>query len=150
MLTASQLEEKIREKINDALKEKVSLQDERDIFVGVISAAIAVQLRELDAAADAALGAMARTAWGAIAQVSGPSAYVAELAEALARVGAVLVPRVEQKKYLRNFFDKGAAAVLARWTGALVKSRPLREVGAEQVGGGVPRGRLADGTAVLD
>ncbi|EIN11438.1 hypothetical protein PUNSTDRAFT_118834 [Punctularia strigosozonata HHB-11173 SS5] len=130
--TALELEEKIKEKIRDDLKEKVSLQDERDIFVGVISATIVIQLRELENACEAAFSAMARTSWGTISQVSGPSAYVADLEHAMESVAAILEPRVEQKKYLRNFFDKGANLILTRFTNALVKSRPLKEIGAEQ------------------
>jgi len=42
-------------------------------------------------------------------------------------------PLVDQKKYLRNFMDKAASAVFAKFTNALVKSRPLKETGAEQL-----------------
>lgn len=95
---------------------------------------------------------MQRTAWATLSLVSGQSAYVGELVLAMEQVVEVIKPRVEQKKYLRNFFDKASRSVscrgyiidshsqgnsrsviLARFTHALVKSRPLKEVGAEQV-----------------
>lgn len=40
---------------------------------------------------------------------------------------------VEKKKYLRNFYDKAASIMVARFTNAIVKSRPIKEAGAQQV-----------------
>jgi vacuolar protein sorting-associated protein 53 len=97
-----------------------------------------------------AFSTMARTSWVTISQVSGPSAYVADLESGMQSVVGIIEPRVEQKKYLRNFFDKCArrafppshvkqqldvlcSLMLARFTNALIKSRPLKEIGAEQV-----------------
>lgn len=72
-----------------------------------------------------------------------------ELNRAIDQVVEIISPLVEQKKYLRNFYDKAAVLVsqlypphsslifssliLSRFTNALVKSRPLTEIGAEQV-----------------
>jgi vacuolar protein sorting-associated protein 53 len=119
-----QLEQKIREKINDEYKEKVSLQAECELFVGfvsfvvygstvidlmtfsVISMAIIAQLREIESACDPAFGTMSRTLWTNLNQVSGQSAYTGELVNAVEQVVELVKPLVEQKKYLRNLFDK--------------------------------------------
>ncbi|KAG6919330.1 hypothetical protein DXG01_006876 [Tephrocybe rancida] len=130
--TASELEDKMREKINEEFKERVSFQAERDMFVSVISAAIVIQLRELETACDAAFATMARTTWAATGQVSGQSAYTGDLVSAADQVIETVKPLVEQKKYLRNLFDKACSLILAKFTGAIVKSRPLKEIGAEQ------------------
>ena len=90
-------------------------------------------------------------------QVSGQSAYTGELVNSVEQVIELVKPLVEQKKYLRNLFDKTCRSVvflllllydillvppsdtfrvsllLAKFTNALVKSRPLGEIGAEQV-----------------
>ncbi|CAL1706403.1 unnamed protein product [Somion occarium] len=131
--TALELEEKIREKINADFKERVSLQEECDIFVGVISSAIQVLVREFEAACDPAFINMSRTAWSTLDLVSGQSGYVDELTKAMEQVVDIIKPLIEQKKYLRNFFDKAASVVFAKFTNALVKSRPLKEIGAEQL-----------------
>ncbi|KAJ8494966.1 hypothetical protein ONZ51_g1987 [Trametes cubensis] len=131
--TALELEENIRDKCDEAFKEKITLQDERDLFVSAISAAILIMLRELDSACDPALTTLSRTAWATLKHVSGQSAYVEPLVKAIEEVAETVKPLVEQKKYLRNFFDKAANAVLAKFTNALVKSRPLMEIGAEQL-----------------
>jgi len=50
---------------------------------------------------------MARTSWTTGRnQVSGESAYVGDLVKAIEQVVEIVKPLVEQKKYLRNFFDK--------------------------------------------
>ncbi|OSD06968.1 hypothetical protein PYCCODRAFT_1431153 [Trametes coccinea BRFM310] len=131
--TALELEENIREKCEDAFKEKITLQEERDLFVSAISAAILVMLRELESACDPAFTTLSRTAWSTMKHVSGQSAYVEPLVKAVEEVAETVKPLIEQKKYLRNFFDKAANAVLAKFTNALVKSRPLMEIGAEQL-----------------
>ncbi|CDO68963.1 hypothetical protein BN946_scf184782.g11 [Trametes cinnabarina] len=128
--TALELEENIREKCEDDYKEKITLQEERDF---AISAAILVMLRELESACDPAFTTLSRTAWSTMKQVSGQSAYVDPLVKAIEEVAETVKPLVEQKKYLRNFFDKAANTVLAKFTNALVKSRPLMEIGAEQL-----------------
>jgi vacuolar protein sorting-associated protein 53 len=126
-----QLEAKIKEKISDNFKEGVSFQSEVDLFVGlvqvplfccslqisvpesyfssVVSSAIIVQLRELEAALDPAFDSMSKSTWATIENVSGPSPYVSELVRGLDNVVSVINPLVEQKKYLRNFYDKAAA-----------------------------------------
>lgn len=72
----------------------------------MVSAAIVIQLRELETACDAAFATMARTTWTATNQVSGQSAYAGDLVSAAEQVIETVKPLVEQKKYLRNLFDK--------------------------------------------
>ncbi|KAK7005804.1 Garp complex subunit [Favolaschia claudopus] len=131
--TALELEEKIRGKVDDEFKEKISLQAERDHFLSVISAAIVIQLRELETACDPAFTAMSRSAWSTVKQVSGQSPHIVELVNVIDQVVESVKPLIEQKKYLRNFFDKACSLILAKFTNALVKSRPLKEIGAEQL-----------------
>ncbi|KAF8345521.1 Vps53-like protein [Amanita rubescens] len=131
--TAVDLEEKIRQEIDEGFKEKITLQTERDLFVSVISSAIVVQLRELELACESAFSTMSRTAWNTLNQVVGQSPYTHEVIKAAEQVADTIKPHVEQKKYLRNFFDKACSLILAKFTNALVKSRPLKEIGAEQL-----------------
>ncbi|KAJ2922569.1 hypothetical protein H1R20_g14519, partial [Candolleomyces eurysporus] len=131
--TALELEEKIKEKINPEYKEKISFQAERDMFVSTISAAIGVQLREFELICDASFIALARMSWATVNQVTGPSAYTGELVKAAEQVTELIKPLVEQKKYLRNFFDKACSLILVKFTNSLVRSRPLKEIGAEQL-----------------
>ncbi|KAF9446218.1 hypothetical protein P691DRAFT_761819 [Macrolepiota fuliginosa MF-IS2] len=132
-MTASELEEKIKEKINEDFREKVTLQKERDLFVGAISMAITVILREVENAVDVYFTAMSRSNWSNLSQVSGQSPYVGDLVKMAEQVVETIKPLIEQKKYLRNFMDKVCSLLLVKFTNALVRSRPLREIGAEQL-----------------
>ncbi|KAL4078288.1 Vps53-like protein [Scleroderma yunnanense] len=151
--TASELEDKIKEKVDGVFKDKITLQSERDLFLGVISGAINWQLHELETACDGAFMTLSRVNWSVLNQVTGHSPYVDDLTGVIDQVVELVKPLVEQKKYLRNFLDKACRSVshyidhettvvtsnhenslvLTRFTNALVKSRPLGEIGAEQL-----------------
>ncbi|KAL0956636.1 hypothetical protein HGRIS_002769 [Hohenbuehelia grisea] len=131
--TAAELEEKLRENINETFKEKVSLQVEQDLFLSVISACILVQLRELESACDSSFMTLSRISWPTVNQVSGPSPYTSDLVKAAEQCIEIVKPLVEQKKYLRNLFDKACSLILAKFTNSVVRSRPLKEIGAEQL-----------------
>ena len=49
---------------------------------------------------------MSRSIWSSVNQVSGQSPYSDDLVKAAEQVVELIKPLVEQKKYLRNFFDK--------------------------------------------
>ncbi|KAF8526023.1 Vps53-like protein [Hysterangium stoloniferum] len=131
--TAQELEEKVREKIDEKFRDKITLQAERDLFVSVISASIVALLKELEAAIEPALVSMQRTSWITVENVSGESAYISDLVQGVQNVVNVIRDNVEQKKYLRNFYDKASSLIITKFTNALVKSRPLKEAGAEQM-----------------
>ncbi|GJE92731.1 vacuolar protein sorting-associated protein 53 -like protein [Phanerochaete sordida] len=131
--TALELEEKIREKVSDTYKEKISFQEECDLFVSAVSAAILAILKELEGACEPAFTAMSRMSWSTLNLVSGNSPYVDDLIKAIENVVDVVKPMIDQKKYLRNFFDKAAGLLVTKFTNALVRSRPLKEIGAEQL-----------------
>ena len=76
--------------------------------ISVVSAAISVRQRELENAAESAFNTMSRTSWGVLNLVSGQSAYIDDLVRAIEHVVETATPLIEQKRYLRNFFDKAA------------------------------------------
>ncbi|KAF4621282.1 hypothetical protein D9613_000203 [Agrocybe pediades] len=131
--TAMELEEKVKGKINPEFKEKVTFQVECDLFVSAISTAINVILREFESNCDPSFVTSSRTSWSSISQVSGPLPYTGELVKAAEQVIEYIKPLIEQKKYLRNIFDKAASIILVKFTNSLVRSRPLKEIGAEQL-----------------
>lgn len=131
--TALELEDKIKEKVTEQLAGEVTLQSEWDLFMSVISGAINWQLRELEGACDGAFMTMSRVNWSTVNQVTGHSPYVNDLVETVSLVFESIKLLVEEKKYLRNFLDKAWSIILTRFTNALVRSRPLGEIGAEQL-----------------
>ena len=173
--SVTQLEENIREKCDEAFKEKITLQEERDLFVryvirlpssyssfqqpfglpifSAISAAIGVMIREVESACEPHFNTLSRTSWSTVKQVTGQSVYVQDLLHAIEQIAEIVKPVLEQKKYARNYFDKISryayrhpaadcnstlfsplsSTIFAKFTNAIVRSRPLLEIGAEQV-----------------
>ncbi|KAH9058879.1 Vps53-like protein [Lactarius vividus] len=131
--TAQELEEKVRQRIHSEFKERISLQTECDLFISVASVAIVVLLRELEAVCEPTLSTLTRTTWINHELVTGQSQYIGDLVRAVESIAEAIVPLVESKKYLRNFFDKASSLIITRFTNALVRSRPLKEKGAEQL-----------------
>jgi len=99
----------------------------------VISAGIAVLLRELESACSGPLSTLSRTVWPTVSHVSGQSPYVSDLVQAIEQFMDLVRPLIEQKKYLRNFYDKAATLVIIKFTNSIVKSRPLGDIGGEQL-----------------
>lgn len=65
-------------------------------------------MKELENGCEPAFTVMSRTAWGTVSLVSGQSSYVDDLVKAIEQVANNVKPLIEQKKYLRNVFDKAA------------------------------------------
>jgi len=104
-----------------------------DTHPSVAFTAVIALLRELEAVCEPALATLTRTTWINHELVTGQSPYVGDLVRALESITEAIVPLVESKKYLRNFFDKAASLVVTRFTNAIVRSRPLKGKGAEQL-----------------
>ncbi|CAG7854625.1 Vacuolar protein sorting-associated protein 53 AltName: Full=GARP complex subunit vps53 [Serendipita indica DSM 11827] len=130
--TATQLEEKVRDKIHRGLEGKISLQAELDLFFSVISIAIATLLRDLEQTTEPCFAHMSRATWASINAVTGQLPYIVELSRIVDSTVEVIKSSIEQKKYLRNFYDKASSMLITKFTNALVRSRPLRDTGAEQ------------------
>jgi vacuolar protein sorting-associated protein 53 len=71
-----------------------------------VSAAILILLKELENACDPAFNVMSRLSWSTVSLVSGQSSYVDDLVKSTEQVADTVKPLIDQKKYLRNIFDK--------------------------------------------
>ncbi|WRT66449.1 uncharacterized protein IL334_003407 [Kwoniella shivajii] len=131
--TSLQLEERLKDKIAAEYKEAISFQSDRDTFSTVISACITTILREMESSCEPAFAAILKTPWMHLENVSGRSAYIVDLVGSIKQVAEVVRARVEGKKYIRNFADKAVGVVITRFTQSVIKSRPLRKIGAEQI-----------------
>ncbi|CEL61322.1 Vacuolar protein sorting-associated protein 53 homolog OS=Gallus gallus GN=VPS53 PE=2 SV=1 [Rhizoctonia solani AG-1 IB] len=135
--TAGQLEEKIKDKITEEEGQgeegEFSMAEEQELFVSVISTCLNLLLRELDSTVDQSFQTLLKSNWGAIETVTGPSIWVEELGTATASVSQVIHDKIEPKKYVRSFCDRASNALVTRFTNALVKSRPIKGLGGEQL-----------------
>ncbi|KAJ9094179.1 hypothetical protein QFC19_008030 [Naganishia cerealis] len=131
--TSLQLEERLKETVDPPYNDQVSFDAEHEQFIGVVSACLLVLQKELEIACEPAFAAILKTPWMNLENVSGRSAYVVDLVGSIRQVAEFVRERIEQKKYMRSFADRAVGAILNRFTAAVVKSRPLKKIGAEQI-----------------
>ncbi|KDE06776.1 hypothetical protein MVLG_02972 [Microbotryum lychnidis-dioicae p1A1 Lamole] len=131
--TATQLEERLIEKIDADLKAQVSLEREKDLFVQTTSASLLAILKELEMSLEGPFNLMLRSPWRDVEYVSNESPYVADLVRCVETVVTVVRDGVEQKKYVRSVCDKIVGLVLAKFTQTIVRCRPIAQIGAEQI-----------------
>ncbi|SCV69740.1 BQ2448_1134 [Microbotryum intermedium] len=131
--TATQLEERLIEKIDADLKAQVSLEREKDLFVQTTSASLLAILKELEMSLEAPFNLMLRSPWRDVEYVSNESPYVADLVRCVETVVTVVRDGVEQKKFVRSVCDKIVGLVLAKFTQTIVRCRPIAQIGAEQI-----------------
>jgi len=72
----------------------------------VISVAISQLLRDLEQSTEPFFNTMSRTPWASIETVTGQMPYVLELTRVVDAFVDVIKSSIEQKKYLRNFYDR--------------------------------------------
>uniref|UniRef100_A0A3Q2Z1V5 Vacuolar protein sorting-associated protein 53 homolog n=1 Tax=Hippocampus comes TaxID=109280 RepID=A0A3Q2Z1V5_HIPCM len=79
LATTQQLEEKLKEKVDKILVERINLTGEMDTFSTVISNSIQLLVQDLDAACDPALTAMSKMPWQNVEHVGDQSPYVTSI-----------------------------------------------------------------------
>uniref|UniRef100_A0A4W3IF78 VPS53 subunit of GARP complex n=1 Tax=Callorhinchus milii TaxID=7868 RepID=A0A4W3IF78_CALMI len=79
LATTQQLEEKLKEKVDVNLVERINLTGEMDTFSTVISNSIQLLVQDLDAACDPALTAMSKMPWQNVEHVGDQSPYVTSI-----------------------------------------------------------------------
>ena len=84
--TTTQLEEKLKQKVNMLKEDDVDLNEEQDSFHKVISNAIQLLVRALETQCDAALTAMTKTKWDQIEEVGDTSLYVSQMGKMIAQM----------------------------------------------------------------
>jgi vacuolar protein sorting-associated protein 53 len=90
---------------SQAVNEFINFADDP---ISAASSSIGILLREMEYACENSFLALSRTSWGSVQQVTGPSAFVEDLCRSLEQVSETIIPLVESKKYLRNYFDKAS------------------------------------------
>ncbi|KAJ9106321.1 hypothetical protein QFC21_001467 [Naganishia friedmannii] len=131
--TSSQLEERLKQTVDAPYNDRVSFEAEHEQFIGVVSACLLVLQKELENACEPAFAAILKTPWMNLENVSGRSAYVVDLVGSIRQVADLVRERIEQKRHMRSFADRAVGVISNRFTASVVKSRPLKKIGAEQI-----------------
>ncbi|KAL1129412.1 hypothetical protein AAG570_013939 [Ranatra chinensis] len=132
--TTQQLEEKLKEKIDRDLSDKIKLSQEQDIFHGVISLSIQLLVQDLEAACEPALTAMNKIQWQNVESVGDQSGYVTAITSHLkTTVPTIRDNLASSRKYFTQFCIKFANSFIPKFIQSVYKCKPLSTAGAEQL-----------------
>lgn len=131
--TCNQLEEKIKSRIDEDLREKVDLQNQADAFMGIASATVRVLVRKVELACEPSWREMRNTPWSKLESVGDQSTYVAELLRHVKDKSSEILKYLHKQQYARAFCDGLVDQMATTYISNIVQSKPISEVGAEQM-----------------
>ncbi|XP_006863280.1 PREDICTED: vacuolar protein sorting-associated protein 53 homolog isoform X1 [Chrysochloris asiatica] len=134
LATTQQLEEKLKEKVDVSLTERINLTGEMDTFSTVISSSIQLLVQDLDAACDPALTAMSKMQWQNVEHVGDQSPYVTSVILHIKQNVPIIRDNLAStRKYFTQFCIKFANSFIPKFITHIFKCKPISMVGAEQL-----------------
>ncbi|OXB64913.1 hypothetical protein ASZ78_009794, partial [Callipepla squamata] len=134
LATTQQLEDKLKEKVDASLVERINLTGEMDTFSIVISNSIQLLVQDLDAACDPALTAMSKMQWQNVEHVGDQSPYVTSVILHIKQNVPIIRDNLAStRKYFTQFCIKFANSFIPKFINHLFKCKPISMVGAEQL-----------------
>ncbi|XP_018588119.1 vacuolar protein sorting-associated protein 53 homolog isoform X2 [Scleropages formosus] len=134
LATTQQLEEKLKEKVDKTLAERINLTGEMDTFSTVISNSIQLLVQDLDSACDPALTAMSKMPWQSVEHVGDQSPYVTSIIMHIKQNVPVIRDNLAStRKYFTQFCIKFTNSFIPKFINHLFRCKPISMVGAEQL-----------------
>ncbi|XP_062241314.1 vacuolar protein sorting-associated protein 53 homolog [Platichthys flesus] len=134
LATTQQLEEKLKEKVDKVLVERINLTGEMDTFSTVISNSIQLIVQDLDSACDPALTAMSKMPWQSVEHVGDQSPYVTSIIMHIKQNVPIIRDNLAStRKYFTQFCIKFTNSFIPKFINHLFRCKPISMVGAEQL-----------------
>ncbi|KAG0239768.1 Vacuolar protein sorting-associated protein 53 [Actinomortierella wolfii] len=131
--TTNQLEEHLWANIDPEYVDQISLEEERQSFLNIISACTRTLVQSIDSTYESALTAMSKVPWATLESVGDQSEYVTTIQQTMRMCVGAIQEYVTNKRYFRTFCDKLVDSFLMRFAGNLMRCKPIGEIGAEQM-----------------
>lgn len=131
--TCNQLEEKIKGRLDETLKQTVDLQSQADSFMGIASAAVRGLVRQVEVDLEPCWREMRNAPWSKIEAVSDQSSYVGEMLSRTKEKASAILALLHKQQYARAFSDHLVELMSSLFISNVFQCRPLSETGAEQV-----------------
>ncbi|KAJ5139565.1 hypothetical protein N7448_002973 [Penicillium atrosanguineum] len=131
--TCNQLEEKIKGRLDESLKQSVDLQSQADSFMGIASAAVRGLVRQVEVHLEPCWREMRNTPWSKIEAVSDQSSYVAELLSHAKDKASEILQLLQKQQYARAFSDHVVELMSNLFVSNVFQCKPVSETGAEQM-----------------
>jgi vacuolar protein sorting-associated protein 53 len=135
LTTTSQLEDRIRLKVDEPLREQVQFDTSRESFIQAANSAIKFLVKKIEQDAELSFREMVNTNWSNVENVGDHSGYVAEMMGWIKDgVREIMGQGHLRERYIRTLCDRVVEWFGGRFIDAIIVCRPICEAGAEQVG----------------
>ncbi|KAL2041455.1 hypothetical protein N7G274_005837 [Stereocaulon virgatum] len=131
--TSTQLEEKIRSRIDPEFKASIDLQSQADAFMGIASATVRALVRRVEVDIEPTWREMRNTGWSKMETVGDQSSYVGEMLSKIKARAAEILGMLHKQQYARAFCDNVVELTANAYIANIFQCRPISEVGAEQM-----------------
>ena len=132
-ITSTQLEEKIKSRIDPDLKSSIDLQSQADAFMGIASATVRALVRKVEVDIEPTWREMRNTGWSKMESVGDQSSYVGEMLSKIKSRAAEILAMLHKQQYARAFCDNVVELTAHAYIANMFQCKPISEVGAEQV-----------------
>lgn len=131
--TSNQLEEKIKSRVDDSLKDSIDFQSQADAFMGIMSSCIRGLVRNFEVIMEPAWKEMRNMAWNKLDSAGDTSSYVGILLEVVKEESQKLLPLLHKPQHSRGFADHLVESISTSFVQNISQCKPVSETGAEQV-----------------
>ncbi|KAI5285937.1 Vacuolar protein sorting-associated protein 53 [Ascosphaera atra] len=131
--TTTQLEEKLRSRIDEPLRKQIDLQSQADAFMGIASSCVRLLVRGVVLSLEPAWREMRNLPWARLDNVGDNSAYVVLLLDNIKGRSGQVLQVLQKQQYARAFADHLVESVSGAFLGNVYQCRPVSEIAAEQV-----------------
>lgn len=132
-ITSTQLEEKIKSRIDHDLRSSIDLQSQADAFMGIASATVRALVRKVEVDIEPTWREMRNTGWSKMESVGDQSSYVGEMLSKIKSRAAEILAMLHKQQYARAFCDNVVELTANAYIANMFQCKPISEVGAEQV-----------------
>ena len=131
--TSTQLEEKIKSRIDHDLKSSIYLQSQADAFMGISSSTVRALVRKVEVDIEPTWREMRNTGWSKMESVGDQSSYVGEMLQRIKSRAAEILGMLHKQQYARAFCDNVVELTANAYLANIFQCKPISEAGAEQV-----------------
>ena len=131
--TSTQLEEKIKARVDHDLRTNVDLQSQADAFMGIASASVRALVRRVEVDIESTWREMRNTGWSRMESVGDQSSYVGEMLSRIRTRAAEILGMLAKQQYARAFCDNVVELTANAYLTNIFQCKPISEVGAEQM-----------------
>jgi hypothetical protein len=142
LTTTTQLEDRIRLKVDEQLRDQVQFDSSRESFISSASAAIKLLVKKIEDGVELPFREMVNTNWRDVENVGDHSGYVGEMVMGIKEgIKEITAQGHLRDRYIRTLCDRVVEWFGTRFIDAIISCRPICEAGAEQV---APNGNMVN------